>query len=268
MKTMNTRFVLLSAAMVGTAVWLGACQGQPNAGCPVSTSNPAVGLPPYWMKYTKVSATGACGDSPGEAIGFQKYNTPGTKDIRMAFAIEGLGGPFSEGRVDPADPMGKNINGFAKLTPFPDKDNYCVASEFTAPHQDFEEIPPDMLPDGGSEGGEPALSRKYEFQSLKFLATVNAPGTVFTGDLKLTEDTCTATFKVQGLWPEISCDPANNDMTRNGYNLDCDPKTDVDAGHILGSGINPTFAPEGKPITCGAAGFCELQLTVEDVAKL
>lgn len=267
MKTTNTRLVLLSG-LAGCAAWLGACQGQPNAGCPVSTSNPAVGLPPYWMKYEKISATGACGDSPGEAIGFQKYNTPGTKEIRMAFTVEGLGAPYADGRVDPNDLEGKNINGFSKLASIPNAEGYCEASEFTAPKQDFEAVPPDPLPDGGMEGGAAALSRKYEFQKLKFLATVNAPGTLFTGELKLTEDACTATFKTTGLWPQIACDPANNNAMRGGYNLDCDPKPDVDAGHILGSGINPTFAPSGKPITCGAGGYCEIQLTVEDVAKL
>ena len=86
MKTIQIRQIFFSAAVVIGGAWLGACEAQPNAGCPVSTSNPAAGLAPYWVKYTKVSATGTCGDSPGEAIGFQKYNTPGTKEIRLAFA--------------------------------------------------------------------------------------------------------------------------------------------------------------------------------------
>jgi hypothetical protein len=251
------------------AAWLGACQGQPSAGCPVLTSNPAVGLPPYWMKYTKVSG-GTCGDLPGEAIGFQKYNTPGTKEIRMAYVFEGLGHEYhSNGRVDPADPDGKKLLGFAKFPFAPEADLTCSASQFEHPAQNFESVPDELLPDGGVDvPGSPALSRKYEFQNLKFLATVNAPGTVFTAEVKLTEDTCTATMKAIGLWPQIGCDPANNDPKRNNYNVDCDPKTDVDAGHIVGSGINPTFAPEGKPVTCGAAGYCEVQLTFDEISKL
>lgn len=267
MNTTQKRLVLLGA-LAGCAAWLGACQGQPSAGCPVLTSNPAVGLPPYWMKYSKVSG-GTCGDLDGEAIGFQKYNTPGTKEIRMAYVFEGLGHEYhSNGRLDPADPEGKNLLGFSKFPFLPEADLTCSASEFTAAKQDFEEVPGEDLPDGGTGPVTPALSRKYEFTSLKFLATVNAPGTVFAAEVKLTEDTCTATLKAQGLWPQIPCDPSLNDTARNGYNLDCDPKPDIDAGHIIGSGINPTFAPEGKPVTCGPAGYCEIQLTFDEVSKL
>lgn len=276
MTIIKTRIVFLSAALVATASWLGACASQPNAGCPVSTSNPAFGLPPYWVKYDRISASGACGDLKGEGIGFQKYNTPGTKEIRLGYAIEGLGGPYSEGRVDPADPEGKNINGFSKLPPVPNAEGYCEVTEFRgaprdggsldAPQQNFEEIPDSPLADGGVEAGMPALSRKYEFQKLKFLATVNAPGTLFTGELKLTENTCTATFKTTGLWPQIHCDPKLNEP--NGYSLECDPEPKPDAGHIQGSGINPTFSTKEKPITCGKSGSCEIQLTIEEISKL
>ncbi|MBS1151574.1 MAG: putative secreted protein, partial [Myxococcaceae bacterium] len=216
--------------------------------------------------------TGACDTLPGEGIGFQKYNTPGTKEIRLAYTIEGLGGPYSEGRVDPTDIEGKNINGFGDLTPIPNTEGYCVVSNFGgagdagAPSQTFEEIPAVPLADGGEEPAIPEVFIKYEIQDLKFLATVNAPGTVFTGTIKRTEDICTATFSAVGLWPQIGCDPTAN--APDGYSLECDPQPNVDAGHILGSGINPTFAPKGKPITCGKAGFCELQMTVDEIAKL
>ena len=267
MTTMKTRIVLLAAAVVAAAAWLGGCAPQPNAGCPVSTSNPAAQLPPYWVKYKKVSSSGGtCGDLSGEGIGFQKYAAPGSKDVKLGFAIEGLGGPYSEGRVDPLDPEGKKIVGFGKLPNVPAADNYCAVSEFTPASQNFEEIPAVPLADGGSEPAVPALSRKYEVQNLKFLATVNAPGTVFTGQIKLTENACTATFDAVGLWPKIGCDPKLN--LDSGYSLECDPNPRPDAGHILGSGINPTFAPAGKPITCGELGNCELTITVDEISKL
>ncbi len=268
MTTMKTRIAFLTAALAGFAVSFGGCAGQPNAGCPVSTSNPAGGVPPYWVKYTKLTqtGTGTCGTLPGEAIGFQKYNKPGTKEIRLAYTVEGLGGPYAEDRRDPTDPDGKKINGFGQLPPVPNATNYCEVTDFTGAGQNFEEIPAVPLADGGSEPAVPALSLKYEFTNLKFLATVNAPGTVFTGELKRTEDACVATFTTLGLWPRTACDPMLNEP--NGYSLECDPNPRPDAGHILGSGINPTFSTTAKPITCGKAGFCEISLTVDEIAKL
>jgi hypothetical protein len=282
MKTMKTRIVLFAAALSASAALLGACQDQPNAGCPVSTSNPSFGNYPYWVKYEKVTSTGACGDLKGEAWGFQKYNVPGTTDVRLGYAIEGLGAPYHAERPqrDPNDPLGKNINGFADLPLIPNAEDFCVATNFAgpptdggnldAPQQRYEMLPEIRTPlaDGG-EDVQPVVPEqfvKYEVQDLKFLATVNAPGTIFTGQVKVTQDTCTATFNTFGLWPQIECDPAKSEA--DGYNVDCDPLERPDAGHITGSGINPSFAPSGKPVICGSEHFCEIQLSAEEVAKL
>jgi hypothetical protein len=267
MNSLKTRMLVVAAAMAAIAASLGACAGQPNAGCPVATSNPAVLLPPFWVKYTPVATT-ACSDLTGEGIGFQKYNAPGSEETRLAYRVESLGTAYAKKRRDPSDPEGKNLNGFSKLPAFPDKDNYCAATDFMPAQQTFAEIPAMPKPDGGMVPAVPELALKYEFKNLKFLATVNAPGTVFTGELTRTENGCSASFKTLGLWPQIPCDSAGNDMTKNGYNLECDPYPKEDAGHLLGSGINPTFSPEAKPLTCGAEGWCELQLTIEEVAKL
>ncbi len=270
------RAILCGLVVVGSS----ACLSQPNAGCPVATSNPAFELAPYWVKYTKVSSTGMCGELTGEAIGFQKYNTPGTKEIRLSYRVQGIGEPFENGQIDPTDPEGTKINGFCKLPAIPAADNFCAATDFVAAEQSYEAIAGMGVNDGGTEivGGAAALAIKVEFTSLKFLATVNAPGTLFTGELARTEGTCQTIYNTEGLWPQVVCDPAGN--TASGYNLVCDPVANADAGHGLGSGINPTFALKGKPITCvpcstcassedgGVAGNCQLTATLEDIAKL
>lgn len=288
---MKTKIVLLGALLAATAGYLGACVDQPNAGCPIQS--------PYWVKYTVVDAgEGGCGNKPGELIGFQMYNTPGTKGSTLAFRPDGIGTDWANGRVDPADPEGKKINGFAKMAEFPAADHYCDVTGFTPPDESFPKGDDVALDDGGIEPGAPAVHKRYDWESLRVLATVNAPGTIFKGQLKYTENNCVAILDTFGIWGlseytggNPSCDPAFNTDTfykkGKGYNLDCDPKpvtvadyTDAladgglpDGGepilsHYLGSGINPTFATETKPITCGEGGFCEPQLTADEIAKL
>ncbi len=280
---MKTRIVILAAAVAATSLWAASC-AQPSAGCPVLTSNPSVGLSPYWVSYTKKSGTGACSQHPGETIGFQKYSAPGAKENVFVYVSDTLGVPFSEGRVDPTDPKGKNLLGYSSLPAEP-TDAFCAVPDFTgaprdggsplaSPQQAFEATEEEHpLTDGGTEIVKiPALTVKHEVTGMRFIETVNAPGTVFGATIKVTEDSCTATYDAVGLWPAVACDPDANGA--NGYNLDCDPLPVPDAGHILASGINPTFAPTGKPITCKAsgkadpAGYCTIQLSVDEISKL
>ena len=288
---MKTKIVLLATLLAATAGYLGACVEQPNAGCPVLT--------PFWAKYDIVDAGTGCGKKLGELVGFQKYHPPATKDFKLAFRFDGIGTNFDKGRVDPSDSdpahPGKKVNGFGKITEFPAADHFCDVTDFTPPEQRFQKGDDVMEDDGGITPGDPELYQRYDWQKLRVLATVNAPGTVLTGTLNYTEDTCHAVWKVTGIWPPTQCDPANNDdgvtalgvKRGKGYNIDCDPKpvtiddyadklTDgglPDGGapnltHILGSGINPTFGPEKKPVTCGKSGYCEPQLSPDEISKL
>ncbi|GEM_PF-3485967 len=275
---MKTRIVILAAAVAATGLWATACS-QPSAGCPVLTSNPSVGLSPYWVSYTKVSGTGACADRPGETIGFQKYSAPGATENVFVYASDTLGVPYyDDGRVDPKDPKGKNLLGYAAL-PVEPTDGFCTVASFTgapsdggtllaAPQQRFEASEKtETLKDGGTLVTPlPELFVKHEMTNLRFIETVNAPGTIFGAQIKLTEDSCTAIYDAVGLWPAVACDPAENGA--DGYNLACDPLPVPDAGHIIASGINPTFAPAGKPITCKDPGYCTIQLSVDAISKL
>ena len=291
---MKTKIVLLAALLAATAGYLGACVEQPNAGCPVLT--------PFWAKYTIVDAGTGCGLKDGELVGFQKYHPPDTKDFKLAFRFDGIGTQWDNAqqlddpasRTDPLDPDGKKVNGFAKITEFPAADHFCDVTDFVAPDETFDKLPDVTEDDGGITPGDPQVHKRYDWQKLRVLATVNAPGTILVGQLAYTEDTCHAVWNVSGIWPPTSCDPANNDdgsalnaAKGKGYNIDCDPKPVTlddykdaladgglpDGGepnltHTLGSGINPTFAPAGKPVTCGPGGFCESQLSADEISKL
>ncbi|WP_437738486.1 hypothetical protein [Sorangium sp. So ce1335] len=63
--------------------------------------------------------------------------------------------------------------------------------------------------DGGADGGgEPADGRslKYEWSNLEVYVTAANLGNTFQADLTYTEGTCTAKYRVVGLWPQVGCE--------------------------------------------------------------
>lgn len=264
---MKTRIVVASAVLVAVAGWVGACTPQPPLPCPIQTSNPYFGLPPYAVFYKLKAGTGACALKEYEQLGFQKYRKSFSDPTRVAVRPGDLGTHWENGRLDPADPEGKLVNAIGFLPSVPDQDDRCGVT-FTEPganhaQQSFEAIPDEALADGGVVPGEPALAIKYEWTALSFIATAAVPGSAFTGELSYTQDGCTATYAAEGFWPEVHCDRAANALADGGMDLpdggmledlDCASQADVASGHSLGSGINPDF-----PVVCdGTLGVCVL----------
>lgn len=231
---MKLRIGGLMVALVAVAAYVGACNvKQPSPGCPVQHGDWAV-------KYTLKTGTGACANlsTTEPMISFEKYNVPGTQENKLAVRPMGLGNMIDNGRMDPADPRGQNATALAKLDYLPGADDFCNVKEIPAAQQAFEEIPPTFLEDGGiDDPGAPAVTMKYQYKNMKVLVNANAPGTQMIGEVEYTEDNCTATYKMIGMWPPVSCDDGTGtaDLTL------CDPNPDYDAGRSLGSGINPTF---------------------------
>jgi hypothetical protein len=306
--------------------------GAPSGGSPLTT------LPDFWAKYTlkSANATDACAKLIGEEVAFQKYSTPGDlTNFTVALRTYRMG--YQQGsaldygsadsaqdyiddsdpmnpvpasdpvlRQDPADPDNKKMSAIGKLTPFPDANNICKATDFSAADENFAEVDVDLA-DGGTastpldpneplsgtaiimdDGGVatavfPALHEKYEWSNIEFVSTTALPGTVFKGSLVYTQDTCSATYDVFGVWPltpchtDTDCAPApvpdavvchNSCMADS----DCDsahPKCNMDglcanaAGNVCekaevsiptrkfqGSGMNPSFATTDNPLKC------------------
>lgn len=277
----------LSVAIAGVAfaAWLGAC-GTPTVHCLVQSS-PSGTAYAFHMKYLSTTDTGPCANLKSESIGFQVYNKPHTNDFSLAWRTNGIGVPINNGvtstEIDEAMAAGgcdtalgvcsgldnPKANGGAKMPAFP-TDDLCEMSDFTGAEQHFDAIPPTLDDDGGViDPGAPATDIAYNFTKLRFVSNTNAPGTVFDGELTYTQDACTAHYKVFGFWPAIGCETDE----------DCNPVANPDAGRTLGSGINPTFAPEGKPVKCNTeqpfsdpifgdfSGVCEIQFTSADEIK-
>lgn len=282
---------ILWSAAAAVAVGVGACAAQPPSPCPVATSNPLFELPPYYGRLTPMTDGGACAQHTYELFGFQKYNPPGTSDVKLAVRAYSIGAPYNEElRALPADPDGKKLNAFARFAEFPANDGYCAASDFVPAEANYPEVPAKLEEDGGVlEEAIAELKLKHEWKSLRFVNSAQIPGTVFDGEYTLTEDGCTASYKVFGVWPAVRCVPEEN--FPNGYNVRCDPFAMLDGGlpdggvpyklrgngkpgttpepHALGSGFNPSFGQsDAGPITCNADRYCVSPLNLEQMRQL
>jgi len=288
----------LASAVAGFAL-SGCFAAQPDPECNIVQTSVAYGLSPYFVKLTKVDATGTCGDMKSMQLGMQRSRLPpaaGTttpvngeftlnvKPSEMVDMVNGFvfaadydasndcsdgeacdtcvatGDPSVDNvceavpdpvpRTDPNDPDGKNLIGAGKMAQFP-KDGVCTVTEFAGMTQDFQEEVVDLV-DGGTETF-PAINVKTEWSDFEILNTTKAPGTVWRAKLKYTEGSCVANYDAYAFWPQVACET----------DVDCDPNADIDAGRVMGSGINPDF----KPVCNTDLGVCEPTVGWDDLKK-
>lgn len=288
----NTRIGLLGLASAVAGFALAGCfAAQPLPECNITPTSAGLGLGAYYVQLTKIDGTGSCANLDHMNMGMQRSRLPpamGTttpvtteftlnlkpslvvdpyqgltyaadsdpsndctlgEECDMCVAMED-GDPDTEDnlcgavpdpvyRVDPADMDGAKQLGTGKLPQFP-VDGVCTATDFTGMEQNFQEEVVDLI-DGGTETF-PAALVKTEWTGFEILSTAKAPGTVWRAKLKYTEGNCVANYDAFAFWPEIHC----------AADVDCDPFADVDAGRVLGSGINPEFKPKCDTM----AGVC------------
>src|SRR5262249_27511332 len=83
------------------------------------------------------------------------------------------------------------------------------------------------LDDGGSIAMTPKTHIKYDWSNVKIYVSASAIGTQMSGDLKLTQDACTATYHVTGLAGNVDCDDDSGCGPANGIAATapvmCDP---------------------------------------------
>ncbi len=162
-------------------------------------------------------------------------------------------------RTDPSDPEGLLINALGGVPAAPAADNTCQVSGELVNEQTFQAetlalVPPQRVLSARAEVDAgtavfPELHVRYAWSNLKFVSTSEVPGSLFTAQLEYTEDACTATYEVTGVWPITLCHT----------DLDCspDPLPDVAEADIgipgrrfQGSGLNPAFQDEAHPFKC------------------
>jgi hypothetical protein len=220
-----------AALLFALALGLPGC-GQPKPSC-------ASGVGGFAAKYTLKPGQQACPDHKGkllqgEILGLSKYNPlqEGEDDVQdltkasLVIRSQTLG----DINVDPAlkdeahEPY--SLGDFNSVEP--DDDDVCSVSEMSPAEQNV----PAM-------GTDPGMNIKYVWSNVRLLVTAAYPGTQMVGELTYTNNDCTASYSVIGLWPAVSC--AGKDAQGNAVADPalCDPVADPEAGRATGSGINP-----------------------------
>lgn len=241
-------------------------------------------LPPFWGFYTleEGSGNGACAELPGDSITMQRYLAPAATEARLAILPYRVGGLRSVVRectvddcasrtgddgkmvyVDPSDPTFKlesAVGVFESL--LPNDKGVCALKDISEAVQNYPEVT-DSYDAGLDDGGVvaqtdvyPALSLRYVWDNVRIISTAQFPGTLFEGHVTITEDGCTAKYKVYGVHPIVDCDTDE----------DCDPNPNPDAGRFVGSGLSADYSPRCIPYPAGtvdearhnpkAAGVC------------
>ncbi len=238
---MKLRWMAVSGGLAAAVVTAGACGSEPEAPCVVAraVSDGSTGsfATTYQLKEGQ-NPDLACARLKPEPLGLQKYfsqdpkaaDTVGVRSARLGQLLKDFAARLPPGAGDSATAVGS----FASETPA--EDRFCTVPQLTPTRLDVPESP-------ASDGGVlPAQDYGYAWSNLRIYNTPEIPGTQFTADLVYTENGCTASYAVKGIWPVVKC---QDSTTKGPSDALCDPYADYDAGRLRGSGINPLF-----PVKC------------------
>jgi hypothetical protein len=232
---MSTRASILciafSSSALGTIAFTTSC-AQPLLNC-----SSAVGGFAAEYTLTQGDPASVCGQLVGDVLGMTTYfqeggknGTPDYEDADVAIRPESLGVMIDDaearGVID-GDVVFYQANAIGSFTAgFPNDDGFCMAENFTIARvslPEIEALPADpATPDEDpTMPAQPAIDVAYQWSNARFVVSADAQGTQFEADLEYTQDDCTATYHVVGLYPVVACatDDACND-DRNGINPD------------------------------------------------
>ncbi|NVJ04762.1 hypothetical protein HUW63_05815 [Myxococcus sp. AM001] len=210
----NTALVLL-----GTGTLLTGCDmEQPATDCFVQ------GSPSWAMKYDPVDeprdANGnACetGAPLAELVGVYKFVNPDTDTAQLALRPAGLAGrAIADETTQSSDQTALGSLGEQ------DAQDFCTATNFNSAFVNV-----------AASGGSPENTVRYAFSEVKVYSAPSAPGTQIMGQFTYTNNGCTGTYVMRGLWPAVGC-----------YTDSTDPLESCGEG----SGMNPDAAVMCQPI--------------------
>ena len=220
-----------AALIVALVAVLSGCD-QPKPRC-------TAGVGGFAAKYTLKPGQQACPDRhgdplQGEILGLSRYNPLRGGEANVQDPTKASLVILSQTLGDIAvDPLLKDeahephsLGDFVSTEP--DESDVCTVPTLSAAEQ---EVP--------AMGASEAIHIKYEWSNVRLHVTAAYPGTQMVGDLTYTNNDCTASYSVTGLWPAVSC--AGKDANGNAVADPalCDPVADPAAGRATGSGINP-----------------------------
>lgn len=208
----SPRSLAVAAAVggvVGVAALPSACAQRPVP-CTVGRALP------YAAKYEAVTTEGACDGVPaaalaGDQIGLSAYNAvgpgglPDTTAVSVAIRTVFLGGAaaaaFDRGVVDE-----DTSHRVAAVGPFdadvPDASGLCTAPTLSSTAQLLPALPEDVeneLP------AQDAVNVSETWSNVSIYVDAAALGTQLKGTYTVTQDGCTATYKVMAMYPATDC---------------------------------------------------------------
>jgi hypothetical protein len=271
-KTMLRRWPMLGVSL---AFWAACFSSQPSPSCDVVPTQDATRNPPYLARMTSLGDNGSCTAANRLSVmrlGVQAFVPPTEGGASLALkperlvdmregrffradvslanncqaALDGDPDPQCQSctdaqgvnpcrfvddpipRIDQTDPTGSKLVGLGGLARQPTRGQCTAIGPFVA-EQSFDARSL-MLTDGGT-ATLPSLFVRFEFVGVSIRSTARLPGTVLTAELTHTEGSCVARYRVDAFYPAVSC-------TKDA---DCDSEPRLDAGLLVGSGVNPLF---------------------------
>jgi len=251
---MKIRILGLAVGVSALALWGTACE-QPGIDCRALHSGP------YIAKYTLVSGGPECSGLKGETIGLQSYyparadkknvdleksflvvRTATVGNLEIEAASWGDESTITKSELD-------STGNFE--SPDPNDTDTCTVSTLDAAEINVKAIPANMDDPDDMYPGRDATNIKYEWKNVRLLVSPSNPGNLMEADLTYTENGCTATYSVIGLWPTIGCEELDTAGKGTGKPNDalCDDKADPQApyGIPFGSGISQDVVPRCDP---------------------
>jgi hypothetical protein len=141
---------------------------------------------------------------------------------------------------------------------FPDANNMCQVQNLQPARQVLTSTPlsvgPMMMPTLSPYQPDDV---GYTWTNVNVYVTAAAQGTQFSADTTYTENGCTASYHVIGMWPAVSCtvtipdpkDPKGLTPLNQVATPDlCNPCAEPDKQRFVGSGISPDFTTTCKQI--------------------
>lgn len=241
---MTARNCTVLSLVIATAALLQVGCQQPDVNCTSAHGT-------FAARFERKSgpADQPCGQLVGDILGMSTYYAPGGVNGTPMFAKPSvaLRAQYLYAYVydivyDPATVLearliDKEVGDPDSLGDFsagvPDDAGFCAVPSMTKVNLDLPEVeevvavmddPATMDMDETVDPIAPQAAAKlsYEWDNVKFLVTADAQGTQFSADLKFTQDACTATYHVVGVYPVVDCsgDPTVCDSDVNGINPD------------------------------------------------
>lgn len=207
---------------LGCAALLSACDTkEPLPQCTIGRGEHAV-------RYTLVSGSGSCANKTAEKFGAQIFRTPGS-GIPPSLTFKPA--PLAAGKDTANSPIATGDF----TTEYPSDEELCVVPSMSDARQRIAQT------DGST------MDLRYQFSNVRIQGSSAIPGTQWTADVTYTENDCTATYAVVGMFPALKCEKTVDGKVVRDPTICQLPQP--------GLSIDPAF-----PTTCDAAtNLCVLK---------